>query len=102
MWNNGLVERLSLISNGAHINGKKWKDATLTFYMSMPHLMDIYRSTEETSIRRLKDMYHEEIKRVCQTNGWKDYYQVNLSAYDGDLGLVEAKMRQIIQEQDEN
>jgi len=34
--------------------------------------------------------------------GWKDYNQGNLSAYDGDLGFVEAKMRQIIQEQDEN
>ena len=30
-----------------------------------------------------------------------DYNQRNLSAFDGDLGPVEAKMRQIIQEQDE-
>ena len=33
--------------------------------------------------------------------GWRDYNQGNLSAFDGDLGPVEAKMRQIIQEQDE-
>jgi len=33
--------------------------------------------------------------------GWRDYNQGNLSAFDGDLGPVEAKMTQIIQEQDE-
>ena len=33
--------------------------------------------------------------------GWRDYNQGNLLAFDGDLGLVEVKMRQIIQEQDE-
>ena len=33
--------------------------------------------------------------------GWRDYNQGNLSAFDGDLGPVEVKMRQIIQEQDE-
>ena len=31
---------------------------------------------------------------------WRDYNQGNLSAFDGDLGPVEAKMRQIIQEHD--
>ena len=31
---------------------------------------------------------------------WRDYNQGNLSALDGDLGHVEVKMRQIIQEQD--
>ena len=41
------------------------------------------------------------MKRICQTMGWRDYNQGNLSAFDGDLGPVEAKMRQIIQEQDE-
>ena len=29
----------------------------------------------------------------------KDYNQGNLSAYDGDLGCMKDKMRQIIQEQ---
>ena len=33
--------------------------------------------------------------------GWRDYNQGNLSAFDGYLGPVEVKMRQIIQEQDE-
>jgi len=41
------------------------------------------------------------MKRICQAMGWIDYNQGNLSAFDGDLGPVEAKMRQIIQEQDE-
>jgi Mediator of RNA pol II transcription subunit 19 len=103
MWNAGLVERLlqAIITTGAHLNAKKWKDAALSFYSSMPHLMDIYRTNEESSIRRLKEKYSEEQKRVCQTMGWRDYNQGNLSAFDGDLGPVEAKMRQIIQEQDE-
>ena len=33
--------------------------------------------------------------------GWSDNNQGNLSAFDRDLGPVEAKMRKIIQEQDE-
>jgi len=33
--------------------------------------------------------------------GRRNYYQNNLSAFDGDIDLVETKMRQIIQEQDE-
>jgi len=49
----------------------------------------------------LKDKFNEEPKRVCQTMGWRDYNQANLSAFDGDLGPVEVKIRQIIQEQDE-
>jgi hypothetical protein len=67
----------------------------------MPHLMDFYRSNEENALRRLKEKYSDEMKRICQTMGWRDYNQGNLSAFDGDLGPVEAKMRQIIQEHDE-
>ena len=33
--------------------------------------------------------------------GWQDYKQGNLSAFDRDLGPVDVKMRQIIQEWDE-
>jgi hypothetical protein len=103
MWNTGLVERLlqAIITTGAHLNSKKWKDAALSFYSSSAHLMEIYRANEDSSLRRLKEKYAEEQKRVCQTMGWRDYNQGNLSAFDGDLGPVEAKMRQIIQEQDE-
>ena len=32
--------------------------------------------------------------------GWRDYNQGNLSAFDRDLGPVEVKMREIIQEKD--
>ena len=32
--------------------------------------------------------------------GWEAYNQGKLSAYDGDLGCVEAKIRQIIQKQE--
>ena len=38
--------------------------------------------------------------KICQTMGRRDYNQDNLSDFDGDLGPLEAKMRQIIQEQD--
>jgi len=46
-------------------------------------------------------MYSDEQKKICQTMGWRDYNQGNLSAFDDDLGPVVAKMRQIIEEQDE-
>ena len=67
----------------------------------MPHLMDFYRSNEDNALRTLKEKYSDEQERICQTMGWRDYNQGNHSAFDGDLGPVEAKMRQIIQEQDE-
>ena len=35
-----------------------------------------------------------------QTMGRQDYNQGNLSVFNGDLGPVEVKMRQIIQEKD--
>ena len=54
-----------------------------------------------TKIKPSEDKFNEEQKRVCQTMGWRDYNQGNLSAFDEDLRSVEVKMRQIIQEQDE-
>ena len=62
----------------------------------MPHLMDFYRSNEENALKRLKEKYSDEQKRICQSMEWRDYNQGNLSAFDGDLGPVEAKMRLII------
>ena len=103
-WNSSVgVDRLlqAIITTGAHLNAKKWKETALSFYSSMPHLMDFYRSNEDNALRRLKEKYSDEMKRICQTMGWRDYNQGNLSAFNGDLGPVEAKMRQIIQEQDE-
>jgi len=58
--------------------------------------IDIFHANEDKAIRRLRDKFDEEQKRVCQTMGWRDYNQGNFSAFDGDLGPVEVKMRQII------
>jgi len=70
-WNSGVVERLldAIISTEAHLNAKKWKEAALTFYSSMPHLMDFYRPNKDNALRRLKEKYSDEQKRICQTIG---------------------------------
>ena len=103
IWNTALIERLliAIITTGAHLSPKKWKEAASSFYSCSQQFIDIFHANEEKAIRRLKDKFNEEQKRVCQTMGWRDYNQGNLSAFDGDLGPVEVKMRQIIQEQDE-
>jgi len=95
-WNSGVVERLldAIISTGAHLNAKKWKEAALTFYSSMPHLMDFYRSNEDNALRRLKEKYSDEQKRICQTMGWRDYNQGNnLSAFDGKKEKVISRQK---------
>jgi len=103
MWNPALIERLlvAIITTGAHLSPKKWKEAASSFYSSSQQFLDIFHANEEKAIRRLKEKFAEEQKKICQTMGWRDYNQGNLSAFDGDLGPVEVKMRQIIQEQDE-
>ena len=103
IWNTALIERLliAIITTGAHLSPKKWKEAASSFYSCSQQFIDIFHANEEKAIRRLKDKFNEDQKRVCQTMGWRDYNQGNLSAFDGDLGPVEVKMRQIIQEQDE-
>jgi len=55
-WNSSVVDRLlqAIITTGAHLNAKKWKEAALSFYSSMPHLMDFYRN-EDNALRRLKE-----------------------------------------------
>ena len=58
--------------------------------------IDVFQANEEKAIRRLKEKFAEENKRICQSMGWRDYSQGNFSAFDGDLGPVEVKMRQII------
>jgi hypothetical protein len=103
MWNPALMERLliAIITTGAHLSPKKWKEAASSFYSCSQQFIDIFHANEEKAIRRLKEKFAEEQKKICQTMGWRDYNQGNLSAFDGDLGPVEVKMRQIIQEQDE-
>ena len=103
IWNVALMERLliEIIPTGAHLNAKKWREAASSFYFCSQMFIDVFQANEDKAIRRLKEKFAEEQKRICQTMGWRDYNQGNLSAFDGDLGPVEVKMRQIIQEQDE-
>ena len=97
------MERLliAIITTGAHLNTKKWREAAASFYSCSQTFIDVFNSNEDNAIRRLKEKFSEEQRRVCQTLGWRDFNQGNLSAFEGDLGPVECKMRQIIQEQDE-
>jgi hypothetical protein len=103
IWTTALMERLlvSIITTGAHLNSKKWKEAAASFYSASQQFLDIFHANEENAVRRLKEKFSDEQRRICQTMGWRDFNQGNLSAFDGDLGPVEVKMRQIIQEQDE-
>jgi len=103
IWNVALMERLliAIITTESHLNAKKWREAASSFYSYSQVFIDVFQANEDKAIRRLKEKFAEEQKRICQTMGWRDYNQGNLSAFDGDLGPVEVKMRQIIQEQDE-
>ena len=98
VWNVALIQRLliAIITTGAHLSPKKWREAKSSFYSCSQQFTDIFHANKDKSIRRLKDKFNEEQKRVCQTMGWRDYNQGNFSAFDGDLGPVEVKMRQII------
>ena len=92
---------MCMITTGCHVNNRKWKECADSFYATPPYLQEIYRKDEEKGVRRLKEKYAAEYKRVCGTMGWRDYNVGNLSAMEtGDLGVVEVKMKQIIEEQD--
>ena len=97
------MERLliAIIRTEAHLNPKKWREAASSFYSCSQIFIDVFQAYEDKAIRRLKGKVAEEQKRICHTMDWRDYSQGNHSAFDGDLGPVEVKMRQIIQEQDE-
>jgi hypothetical protein len=102
-WTSSLIEKLltCMITSGCHLNNRKWKECAEIFFASPPYLQEIYRKDEEKGLRRIKEKYTAEYKRVCGTMGWRDYCIGNLSAMEtGDLGPVEVKMKQIIQEQD--
>ena len=102
IWNAVLMERLliAIITTGSHLNPKKWREAASSFNSCSEIFIDVFQANEEKEIRRLKEKFTEEQKRICQTMGWRNYNQGHLSTFDGDLGPVEVKMRQIIQEQD--
>ena len=59
---------------GAHLSPKKWRDAASSFYSHM--FIDAFQADEENDIRRLKEKFVEEQKRICQTMGWQDYNRV--------------------------
>jgi len=102
-WTCGLVEKLlvCMITTGCHLNNRKWKECAENFHSSPPYLQDVYRKDEEKGLRRVKEKFASEYKRICGTMGWRDYNIGNLSAMEtGDLGPVEIKMKQIIEEQD--
>jgi hypothetical protein len=91
-----------MISTGCHLKPSKWKECADCFYSSPPYLQDIYRADEKNAIRRIKEKYSMEYKRVCGTMGWRDYNLGNLSAMEtGDLGPIEVRMKQLIQEEDD-
>ena len=69
----------------------------------MIQLTDFYRAKEKNAVRRMKERYNLEYKRVCGTLGWRDFAIGNLSAQEnGDLGPIEIRIKQIIQEEDEH
>jgi len=76
-------------------NGKNVRTDFMPLY-----LHGIYRKDEEKGVRRLKETYAAECKRVRGTMGWRDFNVGNSSAMEtGDLGVVEVKMK-LVEEQD--
>ena len=80
IWNAALMERLliAIITTGPHLNAKKWREATSRFYSCSQIFIDAFQANEEKAIRRFKEKFAEEQKRICQTMGWRDYNQGNL------------------------
>jgi hypothetical protein len=102
-WTTALVDKLMtcILTTGAHLNNRKWKDCADSFFASPQYLNEIYVTDVEKGLRRIKEKYTAEYTRVCGTMGWRDYAIGNLSAMEtGELGPVEIKMKQIIEEQD--
>ena len=90
---------MCMITTGCHVNNRKWKECADSFYAMPPYLQEIYRKDEEKGVRRLKEKYAAEYKRVCGTMGWRHYNVGNLSAMEtGDLGKTDVLPCQILQE----
>ena len=85
IWNAALMERLliAIIIIGAPLNPKKWRKVASSFYSYSQMFIDVFQANEEKAIRRLKEKFAEEQKRICQTMGWRDYNQGNLSGRFG-------------------
>ena len=73
-WNHALMEKLlvAIMRIGAHLSPKKWRDTALSFYSCSQKFIDIFHANEENAIRRLKEKFAEEQKKICQTMGWRD------------------------------
>jgi hypothetical protein len=100
-WTRELIEKLltCMITTGCHLKPSKWKECADNFFGSSAQLTEIYRADEKNAIRRIKEKYSMEYKRVCGTLGWRDFAIGNLSAQEiGDLGPIEIRIKLIIQE----
>jgi hypothetical protein len=73
IWTTALIERLltAIITTGAHLNSKKWREAGASFYSASQPFLDIWHSDEDNALRRLKEKFTEEKTRICQTMGWR-------------------------------
>jgi hypothetical protein len=102
-WTPALVSRLltCIISCGAHLNRNKWKEVADNFFSSNSGHREYYVTNPESYIRRVRDKFKEEYKRICMCMGWREYGGVtsNLSAKETpELGDSEVLMRQIVEE----
>jgi len=102
-WTPALISRLltCIISCGAHLNRNKWKEVADNFFVSNSGHKDFYLSNPESYIRRVRDKFKDEYKRICMSMGWREYGGVtsNLSAKETpELGESDILMRQIVEE----
>jgi len=102
-WTPALVSRLltCIISCGAHLNRNKWKEVADNFFSSSSGHRELYVNNQDSYIRRVRDKFKEEYKRICMCMGWREYGGVtsNLSAKETpELGDSEVLMRQIVEE----
>jgi len=102
-WTPALVSRLltCIISCGAHLNRNKLKEVADNFISSNSGHREFYVNNPESHIRRVRDKFKEEYKRICMCMGWREYGGVtsNLSAKETpELGDSEVLMRQIVEE----
>jgi len=62
IWNVALMERLliAIITTGAHLSPKKWREAASSFNSCSQMFIDIFQANEENAIRRLKEKFTDE------------------------------------------
>jgi hypothetical protein len=102
-WSTALVSRLltCIITVGAHLNRNKWKEVCDNFFSSNFNHRELYLSSPEVYVRRVREKFKEEYRRICMTMGWREFggRTGNLSAKETpELGECETLMRQICEE----